>query len=210
MALPRDEVAVAIAVEIRERERVGLVHHEGGAWTGRRLRHDRALLEGSRRGLCEPREAPSARGERRDHVAVAVAIDVGHVHLRPAASEGGVVRVLRPRQVRHDVLHLVLLAPLHEYSLPEDVADAGAQPTRAVDDEQALALRVETSSHEVLEQALARDGVLGRPLPEPEHVLRPPGIDAQCDEHHVLREVEGGRHAAARRPDDAAGSSNPC
>ena len=92
-------------------------------------------------------------------------------------------------KVREDVALLVDLAALNDGVLPEDARDGLVERLRSVEDEEILAVSVESSPDHVGEELLDDLSVLGRALPEPEDVLASIGGNPQRNSENVIIEV---------------------
>ena len=92
-------------------------------------------------------------------------------------------------KVREDVALLVDLAALNDGVLPEDARDGLVERLRSVEDEEILAVGVESSPDHVGEEFLDDLSVLGRVLPEPEDVLASIGGNPQRNSENVIIEV---------------------
>ena len=92
-------------------------------------------------------------------------------------------------KVREDVALLVDLAALNDGVLPEDVRDGLVERLRSVEDEEILAVGVESSPNHVGEELLDDLSVLGRVLPEPEDVRASIGGNPQRNSENVIIEV---------------------
>ena len=92
-------------------------------------------------------------------------------------------------KVREDVALLVDLAALNDGVLPEDARDGLVERLRSVEDEEILAVGVESSPDHVGEELLDDLSVLGRVLPEPEDVRASIGGNPQRNSENVIIEV---------------------
>ena len=108
--------------------------------------------------------------------------------------------------------HVALLvdpAALHEGSLAEGVFDRRPQRLGTVDHDQQALLRVKAATLQIGERPAADRLVLSRALPQPQRMLAPLGIDAQCAHASVLGDRDAVEHQHAEVGGDGTAHQLP-